>query len=203
VQYRVPSYIEWLRAQDPRIAYSQYRQQLRLVQHYRPHGSRFALKDPTHSVFIDTILELFPNARFVFTHRDPVTTMSSLCSLYAYTRALFSDDVDPRALGPELLHSYLPGSLEVALQKVDALPPGRVAHMRHVDVRRDPIGTMEQAYRALGMELSEPARAAMAAMVDAEDRKVRDVHIHSPEGFGLRDDEIRDRLAGYCQRFDL
>ena len=203
VQYRVPGYIEWLRAQDPRIAYGQYRQQLQLVQHYRPHGSRFALKDPTHSVFVDTILELFPNARFVFTHRDPATTMSSLCSLYAYTRALFSDDVDPHALGPELRDSYLPASLEAALQKVDALAPGRVAHMRHTDVRRDPIGTMAQAYRDLGMELSEPARAAMAAMVDAEHRKVRDVHIHSPEGFGLSTDEIRERLAGYCERFDL
>ncbi|MGB3051774.1 MAG: hypothetical protein WBB42_12295, partial [Polyangiales bacterium] len=83
------------------------------------------------------------------------------------------------------------------------LPPGRVAHMRHVDVRNDPIGTMAQAYRDLGMELSEPARAAMAAMVDAEDRKVRDVHIHSPEGFGLSADEIRGRLIDYCQRFDL
>ncbi len=203
VQYRVPGYIEWLRAEDPRIAYGQYRQQLQLIQHYRPHGSRFALKDPTHSVFVDTILELFPDARFVFTHRDPAATMSSLCSLYAYTRALFSDDVDAHSLGPELLNSYLPDSLEVALQKVDALPPGRVAHMRHVDVRRDPIGTMAQAYRDLGMELSGPARAAMAAMVDAESRKVRDVHIHSPEGFGLRADQIRARLAGYCERFDL
>ena len=203
VQYRVPGYIEWLRAEDPRIAYGQYRQQLQLIQHYRPHGSRFALKDPTHSVFVDTILELFPDARFVFTHRDPAATMSSLCSLYAYTRALFSDDVDAHSLGPELLNSYLPESLEVALQRVDALPPGRVAHMRHVDVRRDPIGTMAQAYRDLGMELSEPARAAMAAMVDAESRKARDVHIHSPEGFGLRADEIRERLAGYCERFDL
>jgi len=86
VQYRVPSYVEWLQGQDPRVAYGQYRQQLQLVQFHRPHGIRFALKDPTHSVFLDTILELFPNARFVFTHRDPATTMSSLCSLYAYAR---------------------------------------------------------------------------------------------------------------------
>ena len=203
VQYRVPGYIDWLRGQDPRIAYGQYRQQLQLVQHYRPHGSRFALKDPTHSVFVDTILELFPNARFVFTHRDPATTMSSLCSLYAYTRALFSDDVDPHALGPELLHSYLPASLEAALEKVDAMPPGRVAHMRHVDVRRDPIGTMARAYRDLGMELSDPARAAMCAMLEAERRKPKDVHIHSPEGFGFTSHAIRDRLSKYCERFDL
>ena len=203
VQYRVPGYVDWLRAQDPRIAYGQYRQQLQLVQYHRPHGTRFALKDPTHSVFVDTILELFPDARFVFTHRDPATTLSSLCSLYAYTRALFSDDVDPHALGPELLHSYLPSTLERALGIVDTLPPGRVAHMRHVDVRRDPIRTMAQAYRDLGMELSERARTAMQAMLDEEIQKPRDVHMHSPAGFGLSPDEIRECLSAYCQRFDL
>ena len=203
VQYRVPGYVAWLQGQDPRIAYRQYRQQLQLVQYHRPHGTRFALKDPTHSVFLETILELFPNARFVFTHRDPAKTVSSLCSLYAYTRALFSDEVDVDALGPELMDSYLPGSLESAVQFVDRLPPGRVAHVRHVDVRRDTLGTMAQAYRDLGMELSEPTRAAMQSMLHAESQKPRDVHIHSPEGFGLTAEGIRDRLGDYCKRFDL
>jgi hypothetical protein len=203
VQYRVPGYVEWLQGQDPRIAYGQYRQQLQLVQYHRPQGIRFALKDPTHSVFLPTILELFPDARFVFTHRDPATTISSLCSLYAYTRALFSDDVDPLALGPELMQSYLPESLERALDIVDGLAAGRVAHVRHVDVRRDPVGTMTRAYRDLGMEMTEPARAAMQAMLDTESRKPRDIHVHSPEGFGLTAEGIRERLAGYCQRFEL
>jgi hypothetical protein len=203
VQYRAPGYVEWLQGQDPRIAYGQYRRQLQLLQYHRPHGARFALKDPTHSVFLDAILELFPDALFVFTHRDPATTMSSLCSLYAYTRALFSDDVDPHALGPELMTSYLPSSLERALVTADALPPGRVAHVRHVDVRHDPIATMEKAYRDLGMELSDPARTAMREMLDAEARKPRDIHIHRPEGFGLTTEEVRERLADYCRRFDL
>jgi hypothetical protein len=129
--------------------------------------------------------------------------MSSLCSLYAYTRALFSDDIDPHALGPELMSSYLPPTLERALRIVDGLPRGRVAHVRHVDVRRNPIGAMAQAYRDLGMELGDPARAAMQAMLDVESRRPKDVHIHSPEGFGLTAEAIRERLADYCQRFDL
>ena len=203
VQYRVPSYIEWLRAEDARIAYRQYKQQLQLVHHYRPHGARFALKDPTHSVFIDVILELFPDARFVFTHRDPVATVSSLCSLYAYTRALFSDDVDPQALGAEIMGSYLPASLERAVARVEALEPQRVAHVRAAELFSNPIRTMNKAYADLGMELSEPARKAMEALLDAETQKPKDVHVHSPEGFGLSAGSIRERLSGYCERFDL
>ena len=203
VQYRVPGYIEWLGAQDPRLAYQQYKQQLQLVHYHRPHGKRFALKDPTHSVFLDTILELFPDARFVFTHRDPAETLSSMCSLYAYTRALFSDDVDPEAIGPELMGSYLPDSLERALQRLDTLPSKRVTHVRAAEVFEDPVGTMAVAYRDLGLELTEVARQAMTTMLEAEALKPKDVHVHSPEGFGLRAEAIRERFSAYCQRFDL
>ncbi len=203
VQYRVPGYVGWLQQQDPKIAYRQYERQLRLVQFHRPHGQRFVLKDPTHSVFIDTIVELFPDARFVFTHREPSTTFSSMASLYAYSRAIFSHEVDPLSIGPELLDSYLIPTFERALQTADALPEGRVAHVRHIDVRRDPIGTMERAYQALGIELSPSARAGMQSMLDDEARKPRDVHIHSPEGFGLSAPRVRERLGSYCDRFDL
>ena len=118
-------------------------------------------------MFVDTILELFPDAKFVFTHRDPASTVSSLCSLYAYTRALFSDDVDPLALGPELMDSYLPASLERAVERVDQLPPGRVAHVRAPELFNDPIGAMESAYRDLDIELTKDARNAMQALLDA------------------------------------
>lgn len=203
VQYRVPGYVAWLLAEDPRIAYGQYRRQLQLVQYHRPHGTRFALKDPTHSVFLDTILALFPDARLVFTHRDPVATLSSLASLYAYTRAIFSDDVAPRTLGPALLAGHLPASLERALAIADRLPPGRVAHVRHADVRRDPVDTMARAYADLGLTLGEPARERMQAMVAAESRAPRSVHVHDPSAFGLVPDAVRERFAAYRARFDL
>jgi len=40
-------------------------------------------------------------------------------------------------------------------------------------------------------------------LLDDEARKPKDVHIHSPEGFGLTREGIRERLSGYCERFDL
>ncbi|MGB5811215.1 MAG: sulfotransferase, partial [Polyangiales bacterium] len=130
VQYHVPSYVEWLEDQDPRVAYRHYRRQLQFVHHHRPVGQRFVLKDPTHSVWVSTILELFPDARFIITHREPADAFSSMASLYAYSRAIFSDRVDPHAIGPELVNGYLLPSMGRALRVVDSLPAGRVAHIR-------------------------------------------------------------------------
>ncbi|HSN84577.1 MAG TPA: sulfotransferase [Polyangiales bacterium] len=203
VQYRVPSYLDWLLSQDAAIAYRGYRRQLQLVHHHRPHGTRFVLKDPTHTYFVDTIVEVFPNARFIFIHRDPVDTLSSICSLHAYARSVFSSDVDAEAIGAELSDSYITRLLEPAIATVDRLPAGRAVHVRSRDLSRDPIGTVAEAYCSLGLELGEEARVAMHDYMRAKRQDPSPDHLHSPRGFGLDADALYERFASYCARFDL
>lgn len=203
VQYRVGGYVDWLLAQDATVAYRHHRRQLQLVHHHRPYGKRFVLKDPTHTFFVDAILEVFPDARFVFIHRDPAETLSSICSLHAYARSVFSSDVDAHAIGAELSDSYMTRLLEPAVAAVDRLPPGRVAHVRAPDLSRDPVGTIAQAYRALGMELGDAARIAMHEYMQAKRDKASARHIHTTEGFGLDPAAIHEQFASYCARFDL
>jgi len=201
IQYRVPGYAEWLLAQDARVAYEAHRRQPALVLHHRPGGERLVLKDPTHLVHLETVLALYPNARIVHTHRDPVEALSSLCSLYAHTRAIFSDEVDPRAIGRELLSGYWPRALERALELRERIPAGRLADVRCADLVRDPLGSVERLYRDLDLELTGAARAAMEAYLAAEAQKPRSVHEHSLESFGLREGEVRERFADYRERF--
>lgn len=203
IQYRVPTYVEWLLSQDAKVGYAGYRRQLQLIHFHRPAGERFVLKDPTHLVHLETLLDLFPEAKFVFTHRDPAFAISSLCSLHAYTRALFTDDVDPVRLGSEVMAGHWPRAQEQAVALRDRIAPGNSADVRHPDLVRDPMGTTERLYAALGIELSEGAREAMQSYVDTQAQAPRTVHEHSPEGFGLGAEEIRDRFRDYCLRFDL
>lgn len=201
VQYRVGGYVDWLLAQDATIAYRHYRRQLQLIHHHRPYGKRFVLKDPTHTFFVDPILEVFPDARFVFIHRDPAETLSSICSLHAYTRSVFSSDVDAHAIGAELSDSYMVRLLESAVATVDHLPAGRVAHVRAPDLSQDPVGTIAEAYGVLGMELGDEARIAMHGYMRGKRAQANTRHVHNAEGFGLEPDAIRERFASYCARF--
>jgi len=203
VQYRVGGYLDWLLAQDAAIAYRHHRRQLQLVHYHRPHGKRFVLKDPTHTFFVDAILEVFPNASFMFIHRDPAETLSSICSLHAYARCVFSNDVDAHALGAELSDSYMTRLLEPAVAAVDRLPVGRVAHVRSPDLSRDPVGAIAEAYRVLGLELGDEARVAMHEYMRTMRQNASPHHLHSAEGFGLDSDAIHERFADYCERFDL
>ena len=203
VQYRVPSYLDWLFEENATIAYLHHRRQMQLAYHQRPTGTRLVLKDPTHTFFVDAILRVYPNAKFIFIHRDPVETLSSICSLHAYTRSIFSSDVDAFELGEELRTSYLLERLESAVASVDRLEKDRIAHVRAPDLSRDAVETIAEAYRRLGIELSEDARCAMRAYVTERETRRGPRHIHTVEGFGLDANAIRERFRVYRQRFDL
>jgi hypothetical protein len=203
IQYRAPHYVDWLLREAPRIAYHGYLRQLRLVHFHRPVGERFVLKDPIHCVHLETVLELFPTAKLVFTHRDPERSLSSICSLYAHTRAIFSDAVDPLALGDEILHGYWPRALEAAQRVRAQLPRGACADVRQPDLARDPLGAVRALYATLGFELDEAASDGMQRFIEHQARGPRHVHRHAAEDFGLSGGAIRERFASYVEAFDL
>ena len=202
-QYRAPGYVDWLFGQDPRIAYSAYHRQLKLVQFHRPAGERFILKDPTHLVHLETLIDLFPDARFIFTHRDPAAAISSICSLMAHTRAIFSDEVDPREIGREVLSGYWPPALDRARELRTRLAPDRIADVRHADLARDPVATVRGLYDRLDLPFDEGVAGALGHFVERQHAMPRHRHIHSPDGFGLRTEAIRDRFKEYREEFDL
>ena len=202
-QYRVPEYAHWLLRQDAGIAYDLYRQQLQLIQHARPHGARFLLKDPTHLLHLETIVDRFPGAKFIFTHRDPAEAMSSICSLVAYTRSLFTNDVDPRAIGAEILHGYWPSALEQSRKMRSVLPADCAIDVRHADLRSDPLGVAEKVYAGLDLEWTDAARDGMMEHAAERSRGSGARHFHSLETFGLERDVVRERLAPYCDEVNV
>jgi hypothetical protein len=202
-QYRVPEYARWLIGQDQSVAYDLYRRQLQLIQRARPAGERQILKDPTHLVHLETLVERFPEARFVFTHRDPAFSISSICSLVSYTRALFTDEVDPAAVGAEIMSGYWPTALEQGRKIRAGLPDGRAVDVRHPDLAADPIRAVEGIYASLGLSLSEAARTAMSLFVDSQKEERTARHLHALEGFGLTREAVRDRFSSYCEDLSL
>jgi hypothetical protein len=202
-QYKVPDYARWLIGGDSGVAYDLYRRQLQLIHLHRPVGERQVLKDPTHLVHLETLVDRFPEAKFVFTHRDPAFSISSICSLVSYTRALFTDDVDPVAVGSEIMSGYWPTALEKGRKIRSGLADGQAIDVRHPDLAGDPIGTAEGIYRGLGLSLSEEARRAMVQFVADQKKEHTGRHVHALEGFGLDGEGVRARFSDYCADLDL
>jgi hypothetical protein len=66
----VPSYVNWLQACDMRPAYEYHRLVLQVLQRTRK-AKRWVLKSPVHLHSLPTLLDVYPDARVAFTHRDP------------------------------------------------------------------------------------------------------------------------------------
>ena len=102
---RVPSYMAWVIDTDMRETYRYHRRVLRLLQWHCP-PTLWHLKTPVHMFALDALVEAYPNARFLWSHRDPTEVMGSVCSLIHYTRSWSSDRDDSVELGAEQLDRW-------------------------------------------------------------------------------------------------
>ncbi len=87
----------WL-ARDQRSSYAYLRKVLQVLQ-WLHGGSRWVLKSPQHLEQFPALVETFPDATFVVTHRDPVSVTASMVTMISYAARLTRDRVDAVALG--------------------------------------------------------------------------------------------------------
>ncbi len=195
---QIPSYSEWLLDADLTSTYRYERRVLKLLQWRFPHRP-WRLKCPTHLLFFDHLDRVFPDARFVMTHRDPAEVMLSVCDLYADYVGHFTDRADLPYLAELNLRHWTLG-MERALSFRDAGHQHRFFDIGFRAMQRDPIGQV----RALYEWLDEPVSDAFVANMQAwwrEHAENREPSRHpDPARFGLDLDAVRERFADYRQR---
>ena len=199
----VPTYQAWYDTADLRPAYRTYRRVLQILQRRMP-TRRWVLKSPAHLQGLPALMEVFDDARFVITHRDPTAILPSVTSLIATMRWAHSDRVDFAAIGRYHLELY-GRSLDNLIDLIDSgrLPADRTAQVPHRQVSTEKLAATRSVYEQLGMELSADAETSMAAYVDATPPGKHGEHRYEFEDLGLTRAEVRARFARYIERFDI
>lgn len=93
----VPSYASWLEAQDHSEAYD-YEKKLLLLLQWQRRGKFWVLKSPHHLQYLDVCSKVFPDSRIVWMHRNVESCVPSFLSMIYYSRSMFTNEVDKRAL---------------------------------------------------------------------------------------------------------
>ena len=96
--YRIPTYRHWLDQASHVPAYRFHRRFLQHLQHQAP-GGRWVVKCPEHLFALDAIRAVYPDARLVFVHRDPVKVLLSVAKLTEVLRRPFTRRLDRREIG--------------------------------------------------------------------------------------------------------
>ena len=202
-QWHVPSYARWCEGEDATPAYRHMADLLRLIGWSQQESSLrpWILKTPQHMLDLPALLKVFPDARLIFSHRDPQQVVGSAASLAWNQTIIYSDHVDPERVGREWLRKT---RLQIERMRAAraSIPPERMIDVRYHDMDRDWRGTMARIYRFLDLEM-EPAIAGMEAFLERSKRLKRRPHRYSLEQFGLTRDQVSHELGDYIAAYDL
>ena len=173
---------------------------MKLIDWQRP-GERWLLKSPCHLWALDVLVEMFPDACIVQTHRDPLEIIGSYCSMMAALMAV-RESFDPKELGPAVLE-YLSRSVERAMAARARTDPSRFVDIHYGAFLDDPMGTVRRVYVAFGLELGGQAADAMTQHLRENVQNKHGAHGYTLEEYGLSKERVTERLAAYIQRFDV
>ncbi|MEH6593797.1 MAG: sulfotransferase [Halioglobus sp.] len=195
-----PAYEQWLYQTDMREAYKLYARTLQLIG-MNDGGKRWVLKDPSHLWALDVLLDVFPDATVIQTHRDPVQLIPSVCSLVLTARRMQEPDISPQAIGAAELQQW--DTVLNNAMGVRKRHPGRFIDIQFEDFVRDPVATVLGIYRQMGETLQPETAQGMQQWMRKHPQHQHGGHNYRAMDFGLNPDLIRERFSDYCQYFEV
>ena len=191
----LPSYTEWLLSCDMAPAYRYHERVLKLLQWHCP-PTRWWLKTPAHMTTIDALDEVYPDARFVMTHRDPTDVILSVADLYADIVGGFTDHIDRGYLGQLNVEHWSVG-MQRALRFRAGEADNRFYDIDFRAMQADPINEVRGLYAWLGEPVSDEFESRMRDWwVEAAAEREPSTHA-DPLAFGIDFDKVRPLFAEY------
>ena len=144
---------------------------------------------------LDALIETYPDAKFLWSHRDPAAVLGSVCSIIHYIRGWSSDRDDAVELGAEQLDRWVQG-VSRAMDFRDRVGDDRFADVAFADLQRDPIDALARRLRAdRARVLRRHARRRCAAGPADTSRARTGATRYELSDFGLDADQVRERFA--------
>lgn len=197
----LPSYSDWYASCDMRPAYRRHRELLQLVGADDP-IKRWVLKYPAHLRWLRELLEIYPDACIVQTHRDPARVLPSLCSLIAGWRGIYEDNPDRRAIAAWVVELWA-RTMEDAMAARRELGEHRFFDVSFRETIADPAAAVGRVYEHFDVDYPQETAARLREWHRANPQHKHGEHRYSAADFGLEAGAIRERFSAYIDRFDI
>lgn len=190
-----PIYADWILNCDMSSAYEHRKRALQVLQSTNP--GRWVLKMPSDSVFIPYVFEAFPDAKVIWTHRDPYAAFASSFSMRANSQKMFNQRVDEdymRCKWPLQLSLHLRRPLEMARQR-----PNDIYNLYYEDLMQDPIAALKKVYQWLGDEWTPEAENGMQQWLKDNPQNKFGKHSYSLKEWGYTKKDLEPYFADYLK----
>ena len=196
----VPKHAQWVIDEIPEGLYLTHKRLLQQFQWKGPKG-RWMLKSPNHLFDLAGLINAYPDACLIWTHRDPVSTFSSLASMvYAFQKAVGSTQTKT-AIGAQVVNLWVEAmgrATRIRASRPDV--EARIIDLSHASVVHDPIGAVRKVYARFDIPFTRDHETAIRLFL-AESPSRLGTHKHSAEEFGIDAGEVHRRLADYYRQF--
>jgi hypothetical protein len=202
-QFRVPTYQDWVDTADRSHVYNFHKKQLQHLQSGHK-LDRWVLKTGAHMWGLEHLLETYPDARIVFTHRDPVKSLTSYASLTALVNEMGSDHVDKFEVAQDW-NARLKTKLEhaIAVRAAKDYPQAVFYDMKFADFVRDQFAVVQKIYAAFDLPMSDEAAARMKWFIADNPQGKHGIHRYEPHEYGIDPAKVRADFRPYIEHFDL
>ena len=166
--FQVPSYYAWLAQADLTVPYAYYKRMLKLLQWKNPRR-HWLLKSPSHTESLPVLFKVFPDARVVYTHRDPVRARASVVNLLGTLYWMRSDKPFDAASFERLMtaEAYA-ASLDRVIDQIESgeIPRAQIHDFLFADLMRSPPDALSALYGRLNMDFTAAAKKAAAEYLE-------------------------------------
>jgi hypothetical protein len=198
-----PAYDAWWQTQSEAQSYRRFADVMRLIGCYDGER-RWLLKNPGHIATLDLLLDEFPDACIIQTHRDPAKAITSMSSTLYHLHSAFEGegaDVSAPLLGPREMEKWAVAADHARAVRAARSP--RVVDVRHADFHARPMEVVGRIYDAFGLRLTAETEAAMAERIRQKPELSHGAHAYDMDAYGLRRDEVLDRFRDYRIEYGL
>jgi phage pi2 protein 07 len=203
--YNIPGYYQWFLDADKSAAYRYMADMMKLISWSRgdPENKRWILKNPQHMLDLDVLLTIFPDAKLVFTHRDPLKTVGSMMSLVWFF-AVQHTDIPCRAKIREVWMDFCEQLVYRCMQMRKTIPASQQTDVYYADMNRDWRAEMRRVYEFADMKFTADAENAMTGWLDESEREgLHSGHRYTLEDFGTTAEEVDARMRLYREHYTI
>lgn len=190
-----PTYHDWLMFTDMETAFTHRKRVLQILQSTNP--GRWVLKMPSDSLFIRQLFKTFPDARVIWTHRDPYAAAASAFGMRGASRPFAEMDA-----GAEYMRRYFPLQFAFHLSRpleVSHERPSDFYHLYYDTLLANPLTEMRRVYDWLGDEWTEGSEAGMRTWLADNPQNKHGKHSYSFADWGLSREDMTPYFSDYLR----
>jgi hypothetical protein len=198
----VPKHQAWCETADYHPAYDYLKLQLQAMQ-FQIDGSskRWILKTPFHLHNLSTLMDTFPDATLVMTHRHPRSSVASMLRIVELNQRTVMKTLDMDLVASSWLRILSLGLERFLIFRDQCGDDVPIVDIPYSDVVRDSHGVLRKIYAESNMPFTAETVASIEAWERDNPRNKDGKHTYDLSAYGLSEEDIEAAFHDYLERY--